>query len=279
MEEFKKQWLPRILAGALAGMALHALLGVVLSWWNSGQGFQFLDCGFSSRGWQPEWMGALLSFALWALFWAEVGVATLPFADSGRELVVRSLVHYAVTAATMCLWLLLTHSSYGFLEIAAFFLVPLTLVYLLIWLGRWVGWFAEVAAIREKLGLAPGPSLFHWKESLPYVGFAFLLCLVLPTVLRLLDDPTPLLSVFYAFVLLPVGGVMSGLSLGRRHGFCPLYPVACGAFIVVFILTAKLYTNMADGAMIPIAFVAALAGNLAGAAQYKLKQRKGAGAT
>ena len=30
----------------------------------------------------------------------------------------------------------------------------------------------EVAVLREKLGLAPGPSPLHWRESLPYVGFA-----------------------------------------------------------------------------------------------------------
>ena len=151
-------------------------------------------------------------------------------------------------------------------------LVPLTLVYVLVWLGRWVGWFAEAAAIREKLGLAPGPSLFHWRESLPYVGFALLLCLVLPTALRLLDAPTPVLSVLYAFLLLPVGGFMSGLSLGRRHGFCPLYPVACLLFTLAFILTARLYTNMADGALIPIALISVLAGNLAGAARHRMKK-------
>ena len=270
MEEFKKQWLPRILAGALAGMALHALLGVVLSWWNSGQGFQFLDCGFSSRGWQPEWMGALLSFALWALFWAEVGVATLPFADSGRELVVRSLVHYAVTAATMCLWLLLTYSSYGFLEIAAFFLVPLTLVYLLIWLGRWVGWYAEVAAIREKLGLACGPSLFHWKETLPYVGFACLFCMAVPAAVWACDDHRiPVLSVLYAALILPIVGFMSGLSLGRRHGFCPLYPLACGLFCLPAVLALMNSSALLHCA---VALCAALAGNLVGAAGRKLKK-------
>ena len=278
MEEFKKQWLPRAFIGGCVGIAGCLLLGFLtqpgavfggtLTW--DIRNFTFC---YDSR--VPELLGTVQAFLLWFLFGAEIGIATLPFADSGRELVVRSLAHFAVMSLTVDLWAAV---NFGVRELP-FFLIPLALVYALVWLGRWVGWYAEVAAIREKLGLAPGPSLFHWKESLPYVGFAFLLCLVLPTVLRLLDDPTPLLSVFYAFVLLPVGGVMSGLSLGRRHGFCPLYPVACGAFIVVFILTAKLYTNMADGAMIPIAFVAALAGNLAGAAQYKLKQRKGAGAT
>lgn len=34
----------------------------------------------------------------------------------------------------------------------------LAAVYLLIWLVRWVVWYAELAAIRRGLGLEPGPS-------------------------------------------------------------------------------------------------------------------------
>lgn len=277
MEEFKKQWLLRGLIGGCAGIACCLLLGFVsqpgslfgapLTW--DIRNFTFC---YDSR--VPELLGAVLAFLLWFLFGAEVGVATLPFADSGRELVVRSLIHYAATAATVSVWVVLNFGWNGTLPA---FLVPLTLVYLIVWLGRWVGWYAEVAAIRAKLGLAPGPSPLHWKESLPYIGFAFLLCLALPLALRLLDDPTPMLSVMYAWLLLPVGGFMSGLSLGRRHGFCPIYPAACAGFVLIFIPLARLCSNMADGALIPIALVSALAGNLAGAARYKLKQRKGAG--
>mgnify|MGYP002510110222 CR=1 FL=1 len=275
MTETKRQWLVRALIGALAGAAAHVLLGYVMGSFSimgpaHFRGFVFPYCGFP---YEIEWAGVLLSFAFFALFGAEAGVATLPFADSGRELVVRSLVHYAATAATVSAWVVL---NFGWRGTLPTFLIPLTLVYILVWLGRWVGWYAEVAAIREKLGLAPGPSPLHWKESLPYVGFAFLLCLILPTVLRLLDDPTPVLSVLYGLLLLPAGGFMSGLSLGRRHGFCPLYPVFCVLFTLIFILTAKLYTNMVDGALIPIALISVLAGNLAGAARRRMK--KGAGA-
>ena len=275
MEEFKKQWFPRTLAGAAAGIAAHVLLGYVLGSFSlfgpaRFTGFVFPYCGFPR---EIEWLGVLLSFTLFALFGAEVGVATLPFADSGRELVVRSLVHYAVTAATVCLWAGLNVCSHPMDYLT--FLVPLTLVYVLVWLGRWVGWYTEVADIRAKLGLDPGPSPLHWRESLPYVGFAFLLCLALPLALRVLDDPTPVLSVMYAWLLLPVGGFMSGLSLGRRHGFCPLYPVSCVLFTLIFILTAKLYTNMADGALIPIALISVLAGNLAGAARHNAREKRG----
>lgn len=273
MTDRKKQWLVRTLAGAAAGIAAHVLLGYVLGSFSlfgpaRFTGFVFPYCGFPR---EIEWLGVLLSFTLFALFGAEVGVATLPFADSGRELVVRSLVHYAVTAATVCLWAGLNVCSHPMDYLT--FLVPLTLVYVLVWLGRWVGWYTEVADIRAKLGLDPGPSPLHWRESLPYVGFAFLLCLALPLALRVLDDPTPVLSVMYAWLLLPVGGFMSGLSLGRRHGFCPIYPAACVGFVLLFIPLARLCSNMADGALIPIALVSVLAGNLAGAARRRMKRR------
>lgn len=275
MENFKKLWLPRAFIGGCAGIAAHVLLGFLLGSFSlfgpaHFTGFVFPYCGFP---YEIEWLGVLLSFALFALFGAEVGIATIPFADSGRELVVRSLIHFVVTSATVCLWAGLNVCSTPADYLT--FLVPLTLVYLIVWLGRWVGWYAEVAAIRAKLGLAPGPSPLHWKESLPYVGFAPLLCLVLPMALRLLDAPdVPVLSVMYAWLLLPVGGFMSGLSLGRRHGFCPLYPAACVGSICVFIPLARLCSSMADGALIPIALVCVLAGDLAGAARRQMKQRK-----
>ena len=272
MSDIKRQWLPRMLIGGCAGMVFYLLLGCAIGgigYFNL-SGFRYVACRFYG---EREPLGILLSLVLFALFGAEVGVATMPFAGSGRELVTRSLLHFALTAITVSVWAVL---NFGMVNLP-FFLVPLTLVYILVWLGRWVGWFFEVSAIREKLGLAPGPSLFHWRESLPYVGFACLLCLALPTALRLMDAAdVPVLSVLYAWLLLPVGGFMSGLSLGRRHGFCPLYPAACALFTLVFILTAKLYTNMADGALAPIGVTAVLAGNLAGAARRRMKRGKGA---
>ena len=168
----KRRALHRALAGALLGMAGGGLAawaaGSLIAGSPSALALAFLNCGFP-RG--LEGVGIALSFALYALFGAEVGLATLPFAGDGSALVGRTLAHFALTAATVGLWVGL---NFGVRETAAF-LVPLALVYLLVWLGRWVGWYAEVSAIRERLGLAPGPSLFHWRETLPYVPFAALL--------------------------------------------------------------------------------------------------------
>lgn len=273
MSEFKKQWLVRALIGGVAGLAAHLLLGYVLGSFSiigpsHFMGFVFPYCGFP---YELEWLGTLLSFAFFALFGAEVGVSTLPFADSGRELVAHSLLHYAVTAITVGAWVVLNFPHEPFFGLPSF-LIPLTLLYAVIWLGRWVGWFAEVAAIREKLGLAPGPSLFHWRETLPHLGYALLLCDVLPFALRLFDAPdVPVLTgLLLPYLLLPAGGFLSGLSLGLRHGFCPLYPLACGLFYlpVVFLL-------MNSSALFHCAVVAcaALAGDLVGTARRNIKKK------
>ena len=159
MANTKRQCLIRALAGALAGIAAHILLGYALGCFSpigpaSFSGFRFPDCNlyrFFGLGRMWEAAGIALSFALFALLGAEAGIATLPFADSGRELVVRSLIHYAATAATVSLWAGLNcgWSPYAMAE----FLIPLTLVYVLVWLSRWVGWYRELSAIRKKLGL------------------------------------------------------------------------------------------------------------------------------
>lgn len=220
----------RMVLGALIGLAAHLLLGYLLGCFSligpsRFTGFVFPSCNFP---YSIEWLGIALSFGLFALLGAEAAVGTLPFADGGRGLLLRSLLHFAVMALTLGVWAGL---NLGWREVP-FFLILLALVYVLIWLGRWVGWYAELAAIREKLGLSPGPSPLKWKESLPYLVFAFLLCAVLPILLRLFDPPdVPVLTgILLPFLLLPVGGFFSGLSLGRRQGFCPLYPAACGLF-------------------------------------------------
>lgn len=265
----RKKAAARILAGGLLGAAGYLLLSFVTqpgALFGGSLELAFTFC-FDSR--VPEVLGAALGIALWFAFGAETAVATLPFAAEGRALLLRSLAHLALMALTLAAWVLL---NFGAAELP-FFLVPFLLVYALIWLGRWVGWCAELAAIREKLGLAPGRSLFHWRETLPYLSFAVLLCLAAPFVLRLADAPdVPLLSILYGFLLLPVSGFASGFSLGRRQGLCPLYPLACAGCMLLFLPLARLISNMADGVLVPIALCAALLGNLAGAALRRYRR-------
>ena len=262
----KQQWLIRVLTGGLLGMAALLLIGCLAGSFsiygdNSFRGLMLVDGAMVLRlgGW--EGLAVTVQFALFFLLGAVVGVSTLPFADEGRALALRSLAHFAVTAALVAL---LAGLNFG-LNALPVCLALLALVYLLIWLGRWVGWYAEVAAIREKLGLAPGPSLFKWRETLPYFFFALLLCDVLPFVLRALDarDVPVLTGLLLPYLLLPVGGFFSGLSLGKRQGFCPLYPPFCA---LCYLPVVFLLFNSSALFHCGVVFCAALAGGLAGAA-------------
>lgn len=267
----KKQAMRRIALGAIVGIAVHLLLGYVLGTLaffgpEVAAVFSAPTCSFPPPF---EGCGILLSYLLFALLGAEIGVSTLPFADSGPTLVLRTLAHFSLMAATVALWAGLNFGGAG----AAFCLILLALVYVLVWLGRWVGWYVEVAAIRAKLGLTPGPSPLHIRESLPYLAFALGLCLALPALLRLLDPPdVPVLTgLFFPYLLLPVGIVCSGFSLGRRHGFCPIYPVACALFSLMALF---LLYNTSAAFHCGISFVFAFLGNGAGTLLKKWARRK-----
>ena len=257
----RTQALRRTLAGGLVGVAAHLLLGYLLGsipLFGPARftGFVFPNCNFR---FQPEWLGVLVSFALFALFGAELGIATLPFAGTGQALVKRTLAHFLTMAATVALWVGLNAGA----ERVVLPLVLLAVFYALIWLGRWVGWYAEVAAIREKLGLSPGPSPLKWKETLPYAPFALLLSLLLPAGLSFFDAPdVPVLTgLIYLYLLLPVGSFCSGLSLARRQGFCPLYPLLCA---LCFLAAVPLVYNASALPFCAVTLCAAGLGELTG---------------
>lgn len=228
----RRQALLRALSGGVLG-----LLGCLLLGWLSQPGSLFVgslgfDFTFCYNHNVPETLGALLGFLLWFLFGAEVGIATLPFADEGKSLLLRSLCHFGLMGLTLWAWVLLNFGDQPLPGLALTWLLSYTLIYILVWLGRWVGWYAEVAQIRERLGLSPGPSPLKWRETLPHLGYAALLCLVVPLVLRLYDavDVPVLTGLLYSFLLLPIGSFSAGVSLGKRQGLCPLYPAGCALF-------------------------------------------------
>ena len=170
----------------------------------------------------------MLGLALAAALGCMAGLATRPFADDGFLLIRNSLLHYLVTAALFALFIL--HLGGNALACGIWTLI-LTILYLGIWLARWIGWYMEVMQIRQLLGLAPGPSPLHWRETLPYLPYVLLLCDGLPLAAHLADKlwaDIPVLSgVVVPFLLLPVIGFSSGLSLGKRQGVCLIYPAAC----------------------------------------------------
>lgn len=213
MREGRWAWLVRILVGGTAGL-LAALILI------------------------PYLMDTRLADPVACLLCAGLGgaagVATLPFADDGRQLLLHSAAHFAVTSV---LFLLLMARYYGRQWEGLLLLEGmLALLYALIWLGRWIGWYVEVMQLRTLLGLDAGPSPLKWRETLPYLPFVLLLCDGLPLLLRWAEHEIqrgsilelPILSaLILPFVLLPAGGFFAGLSLGKRQGVCPLYPAAC----------------------------------------------------
>ena len=226
MTEFKKEWLPRALIGAAAGIAVYLFLSWLTqpgSLFGSSMGFEFTFC-FNSN--VPEAVGLILGLLLWAALGAEVGVATIPFADSGKELLARSLLHFAVTAATVGAWAALNFPYEPFYALPEF-LIPLAAAYLLIWLTRWVGWFSEVEAIREKLGLTPAPSPLKWREVLPYLLLLGAVNALAMPVLRIFEGHYPVLTGFLLpFIIYPILAGAVGFHTGKHCGFTALVPIA-----------------------------------------------------
>lgn len=261
----RKRWLIRALIGGIIGLALAALCHKMM-----------FAPGFSAPALcQPlmdlvgDGNAMVITYLLCSALGAAVGLATLHFAEDGKALVLQSLAHFVLTAGLCALLLGL---CFGVRQWQSWLLclALLALVYALIWLGRWIGWYVEADAIRKKLGLAPAPSPLKWRETLPYLPFAALLCLALPALLGLWDAPdVPVLrGLLFPWLLLPVGCFFSALSLGRRKGVCPLYPAACA--LLTLAAVCLVYNSTAWPYCI-VALAFSLAGSLIGAALRKMR--------
>lgn len=202
---------------------------------------------------------------LGAVFGAVVCMATLPFAEEGKALMLQSLLHFGATALSfgtlvwMCRWV--TKFQFVLAWIAL-----LAILYLLIWIMRWIGWWHEVRQIRTLLGLAPGSSPLHWKELLPYLPFLLLVCNIMPAILMWIDltfvvDVPVFSGILYPIFGLPIIGFCSGYSLGKRHGMCWLYPIICGVLYVPTVLVVYNSSAMFHCCMLA---VPAMAGILIG---------------
>ncbi len=276
-----RQWIVRIASGALLG----AVLAPAVVWliWGPVQG------GSAAAGAVPfpvtpgmaEAFGSLplaaaVQSLLGALFGAVVMVATLPFADEGRELALRSALHFVFTAASFSLLLGVCRWVTRPADILLWVFL-LAVLYLLVWTGRWVGWYMEVVQLRSLLGLPPGPSPLKWRETLPCAPLVLLVCIPLPLLLAVIDrtliPDVPVLSQFlYPYLFLPVSGFFSGLSLGRRHGFCPLCPL-------LWLLLAVPASLILNGGLELFPFLTGPLSALAGCAAGQFFRRRPAGRT
>lgn len=246
------------LARVLTGMVLGLMFGVALV---------------------PYIMGVRNSSPLVCLLCAALGgaagAATLPFADDGKSLLLRSGIHLAVTASLF--GLLMAQLGAEGVELLVWEAI-LALLYAVVWLGRWIGWYVEVIQLRTLLGLSPGPSPLKWRETLPYLPFVLFLCNGLPLLLRWADHAVsadvPVLSgLILPYLLLPVGGFCSGLSLGKRQGVCPLYPTAC---LVCYLPMVFLLFNRTALFHSVMAVLPALLGNVMGWMYRRAVPKRGA---
>lgn len=254
MTEERKQYLVRILTGGILGL----MIGLVL-----------VPYVMYSRECPP--LAVLACAALGAM----AGLATHPFADSGRTLLIRSAMHYILTAAFFALLVVELDITLDWMGVL-FWEGLLALLYLLIWLGRWIGWYVEVNCLRELLGLSPGPSPLKWRETLPYLPFVLVLCDVLPAAFRWIEqtmgaDVPALSGLILPYLLLPVVSFCVGFSLGKRRGLCPLFPVAC--FLCYLPMVYLLFN---DSALFHCFMTAlpALLGNLGGWLWQRSKQKR-----
>ena len=258
MEEMRRKGLLSAGLGAAAGALLAAALWNPLFQGRDPAGAPLADA-LGGGG-----AGAVL-LLLCAALGATVGTAALPFAQDGPTLVRRSLAHFAATALEVLLLLRLCFQ----VREPAYYLSwtgLLALLYLLVWLGRYIGWYWEVADLRRRLGLPPGPSPLKWRETLPYLPLPVLVCGLLPLLARWVDrtwivDVPVLSGLLVPFVLLPTVGLCSGFSLGRRQGLCPLYPLAGAA---LWLAAALLAYNATAFPLCLLFAVPALAGMAAG---------------
>ena len=153
MTDRQKQWTIRILLGGLIGIAVLIPLGGIFNDLVSGgliatgnhTPFRLVSYDLEALvGSAP--LALAIQIALYFLMGAVVGIATLPFTDSGWELVLHSLVHFAVTAGLLILTCTLLGWAWSW-QAMVVYLILLAVVYLLIWLSRWVGWYIEVMAL------------------------------------------------------------------------------------------------------------------------------------
>lgn len=275
MIENKKSAGCRLLIGGLAGVGVLLLVGYIagsFSLWGSPsfRELMLVDGAMVLRLGGSEGFAVAVQFTLFFLLGGAVGVSTLPFADGGRPLVLRSLAHFAVTAGLAAL---LAGLNFGADCIPAC-LILLAAVYGLIWLGRWVGWYAEAAAIRQRLGLSPGPSLFHWRETLPYLLLLAAVYLLPRPLLAPFDatDVPVLTGILLPWVLYPLAALVAGGNTGWRYGVCPLVPVT--AFLTF--LPNLLWTSPASDWTQGLVYAGLVLGaNLAGAALRRGKSGNG----
>ena len=214
-----------------------------------------------------------LELALAFGFGASVGLAVPPMEGPGTAVAARTAAHLLCSSALFAgvCWIcgLPPANWQGLLLLLGIY----WLMYLVVWLLRYLRWRAELDAIRRALGLARPAAGGVWQARLlkPYLLLAGALELLLPLLLRLLDPPdVPVLTqLFYPYLLLPFFCLAVGWSAGRRFGVALLLPVACGVLTLPCVFLIYNYTALFQAG---VGFMSALAGNLLGALVRRVRR-------
>ena len=215
-----------------------------------------------------------LELALAFGFGASVGLAVPPMEGLGTAVAARTAAHLLCSSALFAgvCWIcgLPPANWQGLLLLLGIY----WLMYLVVWLLRYLRWRAELDAIRRALGLARPVAGGVWQARLlkPYLLLAGALEL-LPLLLRLLDPPDVpgLTQLLYPYLLLPFFCLAVGWSAGHRFGVTLLLPVACGVLTLPGVFLIYNHTALFQAGA---AFVFALAGNLLGALVRSLRHSR-----
>lgn len=267
------------------GMGLGAMVAMLLAvgWLNSlsvlpGEALLVRPVVLEALGWPAA---ALLALELLLAFGfgVSIGLAVPPMEGTGTAVAVRTVVHLMVSSALfagICWVCGLPPENWQGL---ALLLGLYDLMYLTVWLLRYLHWRRELEDIRRELGLsapAPAGGLLQVRPVMPYLLLTAAMELMVPPLLRLLErgsDIPVLTGLFYPYLLLPFVCLAVGWAAGRRRGFSLVLPAICAALTVphVFLLynsSALFQAGVAAGF--------ALAGNLAGALCSRMRKRGGA---
>lgn len=215
---------------------------------------------------------AALVQMLWSgLLGAALGTAGIPFLLE-RGTILCSGAHFLVTAAVFSLagWQCRWFPDAGMWDTWRGLLLYLLLCYALLWSIRFLGWLADVQALRRAAGLDPAePS---GKTFVPYLVLAAAVEILVPTA-TLFANPLDfwvLAGLIYPYIILPFFCFLSASSLAARlRRWWLAYPPACMAFTLpsVFLIynsSALFFTCVAG--------IAALTGGLLGMALRKRKK-------
>ncbi len=282
---YEPELLPRqLLCGVLGGLAAMVLVPLAVIWLNSlsvlpehNASLIVRNAVLDATRW--SWQGLLaLELALAFAFGFLIGLAAPPMEGSGRSVAVRTVLHltgssalYLGLCAVCGLWPGSWQSTVLLLGIYWF-------LYAVVWFLRYLHWRSEIRKIRERLGLAPPQPSGGWMRLRPLRGYFLLAAaaeLGLPPLLRLLEkssDFPVLTGLLYPYLLLPLFGVMTGWSIGRRHGVVWLYPLFCGLLPIPWIV---LLYNASAFFHVGMIFIPALAGTLLGALVRRFRSKEG----